>query len=170
MPIKKELTKKASTYNLTEQEYAFACLTALEWDKHSAWYIAFNGQGEAWAKTALENEIAKMLIKVKECVNDIIKARAPEMDKALKADMKDIDKQDISSKSMKETQLKELIAAKKKMVTGSREWLDAQKLIADIAGSKKSEIKEQSKTVHYYLPIKCNMCSLYNSAQKDGKI
>ena len=167
MPIEKKLTKAAKAYELTEKEYAFACLIAMDWDEYSAWYITQNGRGETWTKSSLQREVMAMLEHTRACTKDLIEVRQKKIEKLFASKVKMAGKSDMSSTSMKETQLKELIAAKNNMTAGSRDWLDAQKLIADIAGSKKSEIKKESKTVHYYLPIKCNICSLYNAARQN---
>lgn len=41
---------------------------------------------------------------------------------------------------------------------------------ADLAQMKKEEIKEEDTTIHYYLPLTCNNCSLYmaNKKKKSG--
>lgn len=39
-------------------------------------------------------------------------------------------------------------------------------MIADITQIKKDEIKEEDTTVHFYLPLSCNNCSLYLAAKK----
>lgn len=42
---------------------------------------------------------------------------------------------------------------------------------ADLAQMKKEEIKEEDTTIHYYLPLTCNNCSLYlaNKKKKSGE-
>lgn len=37
---------------------------------------------------------------------------------------------------------------------------------ADLAQMKKEEIKEEDNTIHYYLPLSCNNCSLYLANKK----
>lgn len=39
--------------------------------------------------------------------------------------------------------------------------------LSDLEGWKKQDTKEESETVHYYLPLRCNICELYNAAKKD---
>lgn len=161
MPLGREIKKQMKKYSLNEREYAFATLISNGWDSHSAWYVVNNARGEAWSREALAHEIDKLIYKTKECVGILKNERNGEEDKAMKKEVKQASKMDLSSKSLKETQLTELIAAKERLQAGSREWIDAQKLIADISGTKKSEIKEENKTIHYYLPLKCIDCSLY---------
>ena len=66
----------------------------------------------------------------------------------------------------KEHQLKELLIAKSKQPVGSKEWLDIKKMIADITQAKKEEIQTEDNTIHYYLPIGCLSCELYQKAHK----
>ena len=73
-----------------------------------------------------------------------------------------VTEEDISNELSKDAQLKELITAKKAATIGSKEWLDIKKMIADITQVKKEEIKDEASLVHYYLPLTCNVCSLYN--------
>lgn len=37
---------------------------------------------------------------------------------------------------------------------------------ADLAQMKREEIKEEDQTIHYYLPLTCNNCSLYLASKK----
>lgn len=76
--------------------------------------------------------------------------------------------EDIASELSKENQLRKLIAARKKYdgKEGCKEWIDLTKMIADITQIKKDEIKEEDTTVHFYLPLSCNNCSLYLAAKK----
>ena len=37
---------------------------------------------------------------------------------------------------------------------------------ADLAQMKREEIKEEDSTIHYYLPLTCNNCSLYLASKK----
>lgn len=39
--------------------------------------------------------------------------------------------------------------------------VDVLMRFADLAQMKKEEIKEEDTTIHYYLPLSCNNCSLY---------
>ena len=72
----------------------------------------------------------------------------------------DITLEEALSLATKEETLKGLIIAKSKMKAGSKEWLDATKLIADLQQMKKDIVEEEDTTVHYYLPLTCNRCSL----------
>lgn len=73
----------------------------------------------------------------------------------------DISMDDALSMATKEETLKGLIIAKSRMKVGSKEWLDTTKLIADLQQMKKEVVEEEDTTVHYYLPLTCNKCSLY---------
>lgn len=78
----------------------------------------------------------------------------------------DISMEEALSMSTKEETLKDLIIAKSKMKRGSKEWLDTTKLIADLQQMKKDIVEEEDTTVHYYLPLTCNRCSLYLANKK----
>lgn len=78
----------------------------------------------------------------------------------------DITLEEALSLATKEETLKGLIIAKSKMKAGSKEWLDATKLIADLQQMKKDIVEEEDTTVHYYLPLTCNRCSLYLTNKK----
>lgn len=73
----------------------------------------------------------------------------------------DISLEEALSMATKEETLKGLIIAKSKMKAGSKEWLDATKLIADLQQMKKDIVEEEDTTVHFYLPLSCYRCSLY---------
>lgn len=38
--------------------------------------------------------------------------------------------------------------------------------LSDLEGWKKSDPKEEQETIHYYLPLRCNVCSLYKAAKE----
>lgn len=44
--------------------------------------------------------------------------------------------------------------------------VDVLMRFADLAQMKKEEIKEEDSTIHYYLPLSCNNCSLYLASKK----
>ena len=47
--------------------------------------------------------------------------------------------------------------------------VDVLMRFADLAQMKKEEIKEEDSTIHYYLPLSCNNCSLYLANKKKYK-
>lgn len=47
--------------------------------------------------------------------------------------------------------------------------VDVLMRFADLAQMKKEEIKEEDSTIHYYLPLSCNNCSLYLANKKKHK-
>ena len=52
------------------------------------------------------------------------------------------------------------------MTFGSKEWLDTNKMIADITRMKQEEVKTEDNTVHYFIPLTCHKCSLYINNKK----
>lgn len=97
-----------------------------------------------------------------------IKRRQKESEKEDDILVDGISEEDIASELSKENQLRKLIAARKKYdgKEGCKGWIDLTKMIADITQIKKDEIKEEDATVHFYLPLSCNNCSLYLAAKK----
>ena len=71
---------------------------------------------------------------------------------------------------MHEGPLKDLLIAKSKMRFGSKEWLDATKLIADLQQMKKEIVEDEDTTIHYYLPLNCRNCELYIKANSKNNI
>ena len=47
--------------------------------------------------------------------------------------------------------------------------VDVLMRFADLAQMKREEIKEEDQTIHYYLPLTCNNCSLYMAAKAKKK-
>ncbi len=47
--------------------------------------------------------------------------------------------------------------------------VDVLMRFADLAQMKREEIKEEDLTIHYYLPLTCNNCSLYLAAKAKKK-
>ena len=81
------------------------------------------------------------------------------------ADVSD-DSDNLLNEISKEAMLKDLAKARKKMTFGSKEWLDTNKMIADITRMKQEEVKTEDNTVHYFIPLTCHKCSLYINNKK----
>ncbi|MDL2304409.1 hypothetical protein LJC72_03605 [Bacteroides sp. OttesenSCG-928-D19] len=49
-----------------------------------------------------------------------------------------------------------------------KEQIDALMKIAELERMKQDESKDEKKTVHYYLPLTCDKCQLFNEHKKKG--
>lgn len=166
------LSRECKKLNLSVQEKAFADLMALGWRDTDAFVLSgiYNPVYSADVNmkelnryvmddTAFKGYLAAQMRKTGR-----LDKKANKEKKA--ADEIEISDEDISYELSKESQLRELIAAKKNSVKGSKEWLDIKKMIADITQVKKDEIKDEDTTVHFYLPLSCHNCSLYMDYKK----
>lgn len=146
------------------QEKIMADLMIMGWRDTNA-YIAAYGYNINYTDQYNKEQIEKIVSR-------------PEFKKYMDRTRKRISKQnddddddldfDISSISKEET-LKDLYLAKKKAPRGSKEWLDIQKQIIEVTQMKKDEVKDEDNTIHYYLPLSCHNCELYNAHQKKVK-
>ena len=159
----KGLGSECRKAGISIKEKAFADLLALGWKDKDAYLIS-----------GLYNPVYNLEINKKN-MNTLLSDDKDFMDyltsasRKIKRRQKESEKEDdIASELSKENQLRKLIAARKKYdgKEGCKEWIDLTKMIADITQIKKDEIKEEDTTVHFYLPLSCNNCSLYLAAKK----
>lgn len=169
----KGLGSECRKLGISTKEKAFADLVALGWKDKDAYLISglynpvYNLEINIKNMNALlstDNDFMSYLTSVSRRV----KRRQKESIKDGDVLDNDISEEDIASELSKENQLRKLIAARKKYEgkEGCKEWIDLTKMIADITQIKKDEIKEEDTTVHFYLPLSCNNCSLYLAAKK----
>lgn len=157
----------------TPMHKVFCDLIVAGWDKNDAY--GFSGLWNPTYSTLMNMQDAEKLLTTNNAVIDYIDSRIKETESAKKKAKKQILEEerlesenadiDMSSELSKENQLKELLIAKSKHPVGSKEWLDIKKLIAEISRVKQDEIKEEDELVHFYVPIQCHQCALYE-AQK----
>ena len=148
-------------------EKVFADLMIMGWKEQDAFVAAYGynvNYSDDYNRTQMRNII-----------------RNPDFAKYMESQGKKIDKdrreseegsasnEDVLSKATKEETLKELLIAKQTMRVGSKEWLDATKLIADLQQMKKDIVEDEDTTVHYYLPLNCRNCELYIKATTQNK-
>ena len=151
----------------------FCELIVAGWSKEDAY--GFSGLWNPTYSTLMNIQDAERLLKDNKAIVEYIDSRIKELETAKKkAKKKEEEKDrasvesadiDMSTELSKETQLKELLIAKQKHPVGSKEWLDIKKLIADLSKIKQDEIKEEDEYVHFYVPIQCHQCKLYEDAQ-----
>ena len=158
----KAAVKKA---RISIQEKIFADLMIMGWKEHDAYVAAFGYQinyDENYVRTQMRNTISNP---------DFVKymeSRGKKLDKAARAEAEgELSDEELLSKATKEETLKELMQAKQSMRAGSREWLDATKLIADLQQMKKDTVEDEDTTIHYYLPLNCHTCAFNPRNKKE---
>lgn len=167
MEFSKKLAMLAKKQKLDVREIAFCDLMATGWSSADAYVIAM-GKGLSWTDERVLAEADALL--GREVIRDRIAVVRSEMQKAAVAPRKkkEDDEADLLGKANKEYILKELVRVKATLTEGTKEWNDINKQIVDIAQLKKDEITVEDKTVHYFLPLKCNMCSLRKKADEES--
>ena len=159
--------KLAREYGLSPNELAFIDLYFSGFDKRDAFIIAMN-MGATWTDDAVERS-ANEIIRRDEAKHRLKDLRNPSTAQTY------VDEQDISDKEImdalsKDNMLKDLYFARTKTKRGSKEWLDINKMIADITRMKQEEVKSEDNTIHFYLPLTCHRCELYEKyADKNKK-
>lgn len=154
----------AASYSLQPDELAFADLIAAGWDKTDAYFTALR-MGDTWTKQAVDRAVRELCARngVKKRIKDL---RYPNTEVKPEPEDEDVTSENVMNKVSKEQMLLDLATARSKMKFGSKEWLDTNKMIADITRMKQEEIKTEDNTVHYYLPITCKKCSLYIESKR----
>lgn len=169
------LLKKCKTNKLkTPMHKAFCDLLLAGWDKEDAY--AFSGLWNPTYSTLMNIQDMNHLLKEDAGVIEYIESKVKEQEalkkKAKKAvehaEKQELPEIDMATELSKEAQLKELLAAKALHPVGSKEWLDIKKMIADISRVKTENLETEEEFVHFYVPLQCHNCSLYQ-AQKAKK-
>ena len=164
----------------TPMHKAFCDLIIAGWNKEDAY--AFSGLWNSTYSTLMNVQDMNRLLSDNEPIMSYIDSKVKEIEalkkKAKKASEeykeKEVVKAEISEIDMatelsKDMQLKELLLAKTKFPVGSKEWLDIKKMIADISRVKQDDLQEEEDVVHFYVPIQCHNCKLYEDAKKKMK-
>lgn len=169
------LLKECKKFKLrTPMHKVFCELVLAGWEKEDAY--AFSGLWNPTYSTLMNiqdmNHLLKedagvvnyidMRVKEQEALKKKAKRAAAEEEKA-KTELAEID---MTTELSKEVQLKELLIAKGKHPVGSKEWLDIKKLIAEISRVKTENMETEDELVHFYVPLQCHNCSLYNKAKE----
>lgn len=163
------LKGEAKRYKISVKEKAFADLIVMGWKDVDA-YIISGLYNPIYNKTSNLGDMNSLLL-----TNKNFRLYLEMMEKRAKRNAKkqeDSEEEeeaadmDMATELSKENQLRELLIAKKQMKVGTPEWLKIVQTIADITQAKKDEIQTEDNTIHYYLPLTCNNCELYQSAKK----
>lgn len=150
--------KMSREYEMSPEELAFVDMVACGWERRDAYIIAMH-TGENWTAQAIDRACREVLSRL------TAKRRIGEL-RTGGASTEEDDDVDLQEGASKENMLRELIQAKKRYKLGSKEWLEISKMIADITRMKQEEVQIEDKTVHFYLPLTCSRCRLYNEHNK----
>lgn len=165
------LLKEVRKHKLPNPETKVFCdLVVAGWEKEDA-YIFSRLWNSTYSSIMNRQDMDKLLQlpNIANYIDDRMKELAVRKKKAAKEEAKpviEVTETDIAGELSKETQLTELIRAKKMHPEGSKEWLDIKKMIADITRVKQDEIKDEDDLVHFYVPLQCHQCPLYISQKK----
>lgn len=155
----KSAIKKAK---ISIEEKMFADLMLSGWKDTDAYVAAFGyniNYSDEYEQTKMRNIINNPDF------SKYMSAAGKKMEKQIKTvENPELTDEEVLSKATKEETLKDLLIAKSKMRFGSKEWLDATKLIADLQQMKKEIVEDEDTTIHYYLPLNCRNCELYIKA------
>lgn len=158
-------TSLASVYDLSVDELAFVDLIASGWDTSDAFCYTMTEEAEGMSTSAIDKGAREILARpgAKKRIRELRKTGINEAAKdAVRSAREPVrNDEDIMKQLSKESMLRDLYLARKKMAVGSKDWLDTNKMIADITRMKQEEVKTEDNTVHFYLPLTCNKCSLY---------
>lgn len=158
----------------TPMHKVFCELVLAGWEKEDAY--AFSGLWNPTYSTLMNIQDMNHLLKEDAGVVGYIDTKVKEMEllkkKAKRAAAEEekakteIAEIDMTTELSKEMQLKELLIAKQKFAVGSKEWLDVKKMIAEITRVKTENMETEDELVHFYVPLQCHNCSLYNKAKE----
>lgn len=159
----------AEDLDLTPDELAVIDLISAGWEKKEAFKLIYRA-GMTWNTTALKESVDKILAKDgAKKRRRFLKRNLTDNDPSETKEVVVEDTGDVLDAISKENMLKDLIMARKGMNIGSREWLDTNKMIADINRLKQDEIKTEDTTVHFYLPLTCSSCQIYKDFTSKNK-
>ena len=160
MDYSPKTTKTAKKLMMSVNELAMSELMAIGWSQTDAYIVAFNkglSKTEEELRKITDDIVAKQQFrKHMEEVNLKIK----EENIAASKRMTD-DGDTFIEQSSKEYTLRQLVAAREAYQPGSSDWLKINQQIIDVTQMKKDEIKEEDNTIHYFLPLRCYQCALF---------
>lgn len=140
-----------------------ADLVAVGWEPGDAWAMCVR-LGLTWDRRALQAEIEK-LVKSKEFQERVAKTKellsSAQLEKFV-SDRDTIKKKDLKKKTSKDALLQDLLAARENVKPGTLDYAKMTMQIADLTNAKKEETVKEDTTIHFYTPLKCSSCELYN--------
>lgn len=154
---------------LDPQVRAMAELMVQEWSAQDAFVVmGFN-------KPHLSDEYNKKQLEKITHDEDFIKYMETRQRSIKRARLRQYDEDEDTDKPQiklmnKEEILQEALQSALSLPVTDKNRVEILMKYADLAQMKKEEIKEEDTTIHYYLPLSCNNCSLYiaNKKKKSG--
>ena len=155
LEVSQKTAKLCKNLKLTAETLAFADLCAVGWEPTDAYIVTFR-KGSTWIKKALKDEVQKLL------ENAHVKDRISEVQSVLSQRQKDAIKNTadkernaiVDSAMSKEKMLYDLQIAKSNASSGSKEWIDINKMIIDVTRMKQDEVATDDSTIHHHLPVR----------------
>lgn len=163
------LRRLAKKFGLTPDQLAMADLVAVGWEPSDAWAMCVR-LGLTWDRRALQAEIEK-LVKSKEFQERVAKTKESLTQAQLEkfaSDRDTIKKRDLKKKTSKDALLQDLLAARENVKPGTLDYAKMTMQIADLTNAKKEETVKEDTTIHFYAPLKCSSCELYNKFKSNN--
>jgi len=171
--------KLAKQYKLKPQELAFADLCAVGWEPEDAWNAAIR-EGLTWNKSARKEAIDRLINSsyVQDRISNVKQVLRKDQIESVKNTSNKERKEIVSEAMSKESMIFDLQSALANMTPGTKEWLDTKKLIVEVTRMKQDEVKDEERTVHYFLPVRyptgcqdclysrCDTCKYKKEANK----
>lgn len=140
---------KANEVGLSVEQMIYLALYHLQIDKEDAWDFATQGKDINVAKKYRKEQMAEAESKGKAFLNML--------------DDRETDSFDPSDKN---SIIRRIEAEVRKSEPNST-VISGLKLMIDAQNMKKEESNKDDSTIHYYLPITCQMCELYEKAKRE---
>lgn len=155
--LQKELDK-AGIYSV--EELMYADLRRAGWNKSDAFYVSFGRLYSTYSRPQQQ----KLMTSYEN--SDAIVARITG------SKDEEINLAELNKETSKEKILSDLVKARKRYKSGSKEWTDMTKAIAEYAKIKQDDIKVDEKPMQYFIPVhyptRCEECLIYQN-KKDKK-
>lgn len=143
------------------EEIVYADLRKAGWTQADAFYAAF------WHLYSDLRPVDQKRIMTKLENSDAVRKR---MGDTVKTDDM-IPLGDLAKETSKEKILSDLLVARKRTRSGTKEWNDLTKMIADYAKIKQDDIKTTEQPIKYFVPVhypnKCEDCLIYQNRRQN---
>lgn len=167
LTVSRKLQTECKKANLDVQERAMADLMVLGWTAQDAFIAAgFN-------KPMLSDEYNKQQLEIlttDAAFQKYLDARSKALKKGIlkqyESDSEEDEERTQVKLLSKEEVLQEALQTAMLLPKNDPKRVDVLMRFADLAQMKKEEIKEEDTTIHYYLPLSCKQCSLYQAHKK----
>lgn len=158
--IQREIMDKTGIRSV--EELMYADLRRAGWDKSDAFYAAFHDSYDEYPTKSQQMKLLKALEG-----DPVIQER---ISKVVKDDNGMIPLEELAKETSKEKILSDLVVARSRLKTGTKEWIDVTSKIADYAKIKQDEIKTDEQPIRYHLPVRyprtCKDCLIYQNGKQ----